>query len=38
MQEKVIYNLMTKRYEITSIQAFNVLKNLALNHPFEVEP
>ncbi len=37
LQEKVLYNTNTKKFKNVSIQAFNVLKNLAMNHPFELE-
>lgn len=37
LQEKVLFNPQTKKYEMTSIQGFNVIKNMVLNHPFEIE-
>ena len=33
-----MFNPICKKYENASIQAFNVMKNMILNHPFEVEP
>ncbi|CDW90832.1 sec7 domain containing protein [Stylonychia lemnae] len=37
LQEKILYNQVTKRHEIVAIQGFNVVKNLVLNHPFDID-
>ncbi len=37
IQEKVLFNNLCKKYEAISILAFNVMKRVVLNHPFEVE-
>lgn len=37
LQEKVIFNPILAKFEEIIFQSFNVLKNLAMNHPFDLE-
>eukprot|EP00347_Sterkiella_histriomuscorum_P023819 403333278 len=37
MQDKILFNPVLRSFEMTSIQCVSAIKNLALNHPFQIE-